>query len=176
MNTTPGIVISTSSGEPLVEQLQRQFTWQIASGQVRPSETLPSIRGLAGQLSINMHTIRSAYRRLERDGLVRTRQGFGTQVLEIDPRRLADLAGRTRTYTIGVILPGMASTFYHAFLQGVEQVINQEQLMLFVCNAHEDPERYLRYVAQLSARNVDGISAATLDTHPRAGIAGILPG
>jgi DNA-binding LacI/PurR family transcriptional regulator len=151
------ITVDPSLGEPLVEQLHRQFTWLIASGQFKPGERLPSVRKLAGQLSINLHTVRSAYRRLEDDGLVRTRQGSGSQVLEFAPLRLMELAGRKRTYTIGVILPGLSNPFYHAFLQGVEEVINQEQLMLFVCDSHEDPGLSLRYFAQLSARNVDGI-------------------
>lgn len=144
-----------------MEQLHRQFTWQIASGQLKPGDMLPPIRGLARQLSINMHTIRSAYQLLQVDGLVQTRQGSGTQVLELDPGRLVELAGRTRTYTIGVILPALSDPFYHTFLEGVEEVINQEQLMLFVCNAHEDPDEYLRYFAQLLARSVDGIIIAS---------------
>jgi DNA-binding LacI/PurR family transcriptional regulator len=161
MKTTPQIIISSNSGELLVEQLHRQFIWQIASGQLKPGDRLPPIRVLSRQLAINMHTIRSAYQLLQMDGLVQTRQGSGTQVLELDPGRLVELAGRTRTYTIGVILPALSDPFYHTFLEGVEEVINQEQLMLFVCNAHEDPAGYLRYFVQLLARNVDGIIIAS---------------
>jgi DNA-binding LacI/PurR family transcriptional regulator len=155
------IAVDPSLGEPLVEQLHRQFTWLIASGEFAPGDKLPSVRRLAQQLSINLHTVRSAYQRLEKDGLVSIQQGAKTKVLELDPRRLVKLAGRTRTYTIGVILPGLSNPFYHAFLQGVEEVINQAQLMLFVCDAHEDPGLSLRYFAQLSARNVDGILFAS---------------
>ena len=147
-----------------MEQLHQQFTWLIASGQFNPGDRLPSIRRMAQQLSINMHTVRSAYLRLEEDGLVRTRPGASSQVLELSPVRLMELASRKRTYTIGVILPELFNPFYHAFLQGVEEVINQEQLMLFVCNAHEDPDEYMRYIAQLLARSVDGIIVASFDT------------
>jgi len=169
MEITRQISITIPSGEPLVEQLHRQFTWLIASGQWKPGDQLPSIRQLAQQLSINMHTVRSAYQRLERDGLVFTRQGSGTRVLPLNPRRLMELAGRTRSYTIGVILPGMSNPFYHAFLQGVEEGISREQLLLFVCDAHEDPQEFVRYFAQLSARNVDGIIVASFDLHQYLG-------
>jgi DNA-binding LacI/PurR family transcriptional regulator len=165
MKTTLPISITPFSGEPLVEQLHRQFTWQIASGQWKPGDRLPSIRQLAQQVSINMHTVRSAYRRLERDGLVVTQAGSGTRVLPFDPRLLMELAGRTRSYTIGVILPCMSNPFYHDFLQGVEAGINREQLLLFVCDAHEDPQECVRYFSQLSARNVDGIIIASFDLH-----------
>jgi len=117
--TTPAITIDPDSGEPLVEQLRRQFTWQIAAGQLKPGDRLPSVRDLAQRLSINLHTVRSAYRRLEADGLVRTRQGSGTRVLQLDLQRLVELAGRSRSGTIGVILPGLSNPFYHSFLQGV---------------------------------------------------------
>ncbi len=157
------ISLDGGSGEPLVEQLRRQLTWQITAGQLKPGERLPPVRELAKQLSINLHTVRSAYRRLEADGLVSTRQGAGTQVLPVELRQLAALAGRGRSYTIGVILPGMSNPFYHSFLQGVEQAIQRDQMLLFVCDAHEDPAEFVRYYAQLSARQVDGIIVASFD-------------
>jgi LacI family repressor for deo operon, udp, cdd, tsx, nupC, and nupG len=169
MKITQQISITTDSGELLVEQLRRQCIWLIASGQWKPGDQFPSIRQLAQQLSINMHTVRSAYKLLESDGLVSTRQGSGTRVLPLDPRRLMELAGRTRSYTIGVILPGMSNPFYHAFLQGLEEGISREQLLLFVCDAHEDPREFVRYSAQLSARNVDGIIVASFDLHQYLG-------
>jgi DNA-binding LacI/PurR family transcriptional regulator len=169
MRTLFPLSVTTSSGETLVEQLHRQLTWLIAAGSLRPGDTLPSIRDLAGQLAINMHTVRSAYQRLEQDGLVRTRPGSGTQVLMPDPRAMMDLAGRTRSYTIGVILPGMANPFYHEFLQGVQDGIGQERLLAFVCDAHEQESEYMRIFAQLTARNVDGLLIASFDIHPLLG-------
>jgi LacI family repressor for deo operon, udp, cdd, tsx, nupC, and nupG len=112
-----------------------------------------------------MHTVRSAYQRLERDGLVQTQPGAGTRVLEFDPRKLGTLNGRTRSYTVGVILPGMSNPYYHDFLRGVEEWIDRQQLLLFVCDAHEDPQEFKRYFAQLSARKVDGIIVASFDLH-----------
>lgn len=161
--TTRAITLDLESRELLVEQLRRQLTWQIAAGQLKPGDRLPSVRKLARQLAINLHTVRNAYQRLEADGLVRTRQGSGTRVLQLDLQRLAELAGRSRSYTIGVILPGLSNPFYHSFLQGVEQTIRSDQMLLFVCDAHEDPQMFFRYFAQLTARNVDGIIVASID-------------
>jgi DNA-binding LacI/PurR family transcriptional regulator len=166
MNTDLNISILPGSGEPIVEQLHQQFTWFIASGRLKPGDNLPAVRQLARQLSINLHTVRSAYQRLEKDGLVRIHQGSRTQVLILDSSRVMQLAGRNRTYTIGVIVPSLSNPFYHAFLQGVEEVVDQENLMLFVCDVHEDSDRYLRYFAQLSARNVDGIIVASFNLRP----------
>ena len=163
VETTWKISLDPRLGEQLSEQLKRQVTWLIASGEIKPGETLPSVRKHAKQLGINMHTVRSAYLQLEANGLVRTRPGSGTRVLTLDPGRMMQLAGKTRTYTIGVILPNLANPFYHTFLKGVEEVINSEQLLLFVCDAQESPEKYLRYFAQLAAKNVDGMIVASYD-------------
>jgi DNA-binding LacI/PurR family transcriptional regulator len=40
---------------------------------------------------------------------------------------------------------------------------------LFVCDAHEDPQEFVRDFAQLSARNVDGIIVTSFDLHPYLG-------
>lgn len=150
-------------GEPLAEQLRHHITWQIASGQLKPGDKLASVRAQAKSLGINMHTVRAAYLLLEANGLVQTRPGSGTRVLAPDPVRMLQSAGKTRTYTIGVILPDLANPFYHAFLDGVQEVISREQLLLFVCDARDDPDQNLRYFAQLAARNVDGILIASFD-------------
>lgn len=163
------IAIYPQSEEPLVNQLHRQVTWLIASRQWKPGDRLPSIRQLAGHLGINMLTVRSAYLRLEREGLVQTRQGAGTYILPFNPRVLMDLAGRSRSYTIGVILPGMANPFYHEFLHGVEEGIGRENLMLFVCDAHDNPQEFILDFTQLAARNVDGIIVASHDILPNLG-------
>lgn len=163
MKSSVPVSVSPFSGEPMVEQLHRQFRWLLASGSWKAGDRLPSIRTLARQLGINMHTIRSAYQRLENDGLVHTRQGAGTHVLEFNPRALRDKVGRGRSYTIGVILPNMSQPFYHDFLQGVEQGMDQEKSLLFVCDAHEDEQQFLRYFSQLTARDVDGIIVASYD-------------
>lgn len=147
----------------LAQQLSQQFTWFIASGQLQPDELLPSVRQLAQQLGINMHTVRSAYQKLEADGLVKTRQGLGTKVLVYDPHRMAQIAGAAHSHTVGVIIPSLTNPFYHAFLQGVEAVANQNQSMLFMCVTHDNPGEARRYYAQLAAKNVDGILLASQD-------------
>ncbi len=157
------ITVNSSSREPLAEQLQRQLTWLIASGNIKPGDPFPSIRQMAMQLSINMHTVRSAYMRMEELGLVSTRHGARTYVLDLDPILLSQLTVLSRSYTVGVILPRMSNPFYYDFLQGIQEGLQKEKLLLFVCDAHEHPEEYFRYYAQLSAKNVDGLLIVAFD-------------
>lgn len=147
----------------LAQQISQQLTWFIASGQIQPGELLPPVRQLARQLGINLHTVRSAYQKLEADGLVKTRQGLGTRVLPYDPLHMAQIASAARSHTVGVIIPSLTNPFYHAFLQGVEAVANQSQTILFMCVTHDDPGDSRRYYAQLAAKNVDGILLASQD-------------
>ena len=52
----------------------------VATGELRPADSLPSVRQLAGTLRINPATVVQAYRSLETDGFVEIRQGAGTYV------------------------------------------------------------------------------------------------
>jgi LacI family repressor for deo operon, udp, cdd, tsx, nupC, and nupG len=150
----------------LSEQIKTQLAWLIAIGQLVPGHRLPSVRQLARDLGVNMNTVRSAYQKLEADGLVETRQGLGSHVLVHYPSHTARRVGSPRSHTLGVILPGLVNPFYHAFLEGVEDVCRRDRTLLFVCSTHDDPGEALRYFAQLSAKRVDGIIVASQDlTH-----------
>lgn len=147
----------------LVQQIKQQITWLVANGQLRAGDPLPSVRQLASHLGINVNTVRSAYQKLEAEGLVETRQGRGTQVLPFDLSRFAQAQGELRSHTIGVIIPSWSQPFYHAFLQGVEEVAEKDKTLLFICNSHDDPGNAWRDFARLSAKGVDGILVASHD-------------
>ena len=63
---------------PIYEQIRQEFMRLILSGAIAPGEKLPSVRDLAGTLSINPNTIQRAYRELEATGYLYRcpRQGF----------------------------------------------------------------------------------------------------
>lgn len=54
----------------------------IEVGGLGPGEKLPTVRGLAGELTIAPNTIVKAYGELQREGLVESRAGIGTVVAE----------------------------------------------------------------------------------------------
>ena len=164
MDTLDRLSIHWDSDIPLAQQLSQQLVWLIASGGLSSGERLPPVRDLAERLGINLHTVRAAYHKLEDDGLVVTRQGRGTHVLQFDSHRLAQMAATSRTDTVGIIIPSMANPFYHALLQGVEEVASADRSLLFVCNTHDDPREAARYYAQMAAKQVDGIIVASHDT------------
>lgn len=66
-----------------------QLSWRlraaIAAGRLVAGERLPSVRNLATRAGVNVNTARAVYRRLEREGLVISRQGLGTFVADRAP-------------------------------------------------------------------------------------------
>jgi len=79
--------IDSRSPTPLYAQISTRLRVAIASGELCPGDALPSVRQLASQLRINPATVVQAYRELEAEGLVSTRQGAGTFVLDLPTAR-----------------------------------------------------------------------------------------
>lgn len=74
------IIISTSSGRPIYEQITDQIKSAIVTGQLTEGEQLPSIRALANSLRVSAITTKRAYADLEAAGLIETVQGKGSFV------------------------------------------------------------------------------------------------
>lgn len=157
------LTVDSQSGVTIAEQIRQQLIWLITSGQLLPGQPLPSIRQLAFQTEVNLHTIRKVYLKLEEDGFVRTNRGKRAVVAAYTAASLAGIAGARRSHTIGVILPNLANPFYHQMLEGVDEIAGRDGCLVFVCSSRENPELVFRYLAQLSARHVDGIIVVSQD-------------
>lgn len=64
------IKLEMDSDIPLYTQLANGLIEGVASGSLKPGDTLPSVRSLAADLGINMHTVNKAYRELDTKGIV----------------------------------------------------------------------------------------------------------
>jgi GntR family transcriptional regulator len=76
------IKVDTSSFVPIYEQIKKEFKKEVFRGDLKPNDTLPSIRDLATELLINPNTVARAYRELEMDGFIYTRKGKGCYVAD----------------------------------------------------------------------------------------------
>jgi GntR family transcriptional regulator len=68
-------VLNAQSGVPIYRQLVEQITRLIAGGHLAPGATLPSVRELALEHTVNPMTISKAYALLEADGLLERQRG-----------------------------------------------------------------------------------------------------
>jgi DNA-binding transcriptional regulator YhcF (GntR family) len=64
------IEIDFQSDEAIYMQLRNQIIMGIATAMIREGDTLPSVRQLADDIGINMHTVNKAYTVLRQEGFV----------------------------------------------------------------------------------------------------------
>ncbi len=64
------ITVDKLSDAPLYLQLRDSVIAGIAAGELRPGDALPSVRSLAEDLGINLHTVNKAYATLRDEGYV----------------------------------------------------------------------------------------------------------
>ena len=87
--------VDSRSPTPIYAQLDRSIRAAIATGTLEPGAQLPTVRQLAVDLSINANTVARVYAQLEKDGVLETRRGVGTFVLDA-PSRETTRAHRER--------------------------------------------------------------------------------
>jgi GntR family transcriptional regulator len=80
------ISVQEGSRTPIYHQVEEQIKALIVSGHVSAGMPLPSIRALSKDLACSVITTRRAYQNLEQQGYIKTSQGRGTFVAEIDER------------------------------------------------------------------------------------------
>ncbi len=84
------IEINFNSEKAYYMQIRNQVITQIAYGQLKKGESLPSVRQLAEEIGINMHTVNKAYSLLRQEGYVKIDRRRGAMV-DIEYDQKADL-------------------------------------------------------------------------------------
>lgn len=79
------VTIDFNSDEALYIQLRNQIIVGIATAKIREGESLPSVRQLAENIGINMHTVNKAYTVLKQEGYIKLDRRKGAVIaLDID--------------------------------------------------------------------------------------------
>lgn len=84
------IEIDFNSEEALYLQLRNQIILGIATSRFQEGDALPSVRQLADDIGINMHTVNKAYTVLKQEGFVKVDRRKGA-VIALDIDRLHTL-------------------------------------------------------------------------------------
>lgn len=74
------IILSNNSNKPIYEQITSQIKAMIIKGELKPGDSLPSMRKLAKELHISVITSQRVYEDLKRDGFIESSVGRGTFV------------------------------------------------------------------------------------------------
>lgn len=92
--------LDTHSGVPAYLQLVQQVKQALRLGMLNVGDQLPTVREVVEQVIINPNTVLKAYRELEHEGLVVSRQGQGTFIVRtLAATSLASHAALRRSLT-----------------------------------------------------------------------------
>src|SRR5688572_13883715 len=103
------VTVDERDTRPLYQQLVDEIKTLIARGELGQGTLLPPVRQVASDLGVNLNTVAFAYRRLQKEGLIRVRHGSGAVVISQTIREKPDdrLSAQLRTALTQLILAGL---------------------------------------------------------------------
>ena len=115
------IEIDFNSQEALYLQLRNQIILGIATAKIREGDALPSVRQLADDIGINMHTVNKAYTVLKQEGFVKVDRRKGAVIaLDMDRiRTLKELEGDLRYILAKTICKGVDREEVHRMIDEI---------------------------------------------------------
>lgn len=103
------VTIDERDSRPLYQQLVDEIKTLIARGELAQGTSLPPVRQVAADLGVNLNTVAFAYRRLQKEGLIRVRHGSGAVVISqtLAGNQEDRLRSQLRTALTQLILAGL---------------------------------------------------------------------
>ena len=104
------LTIDTRDPRPIYQQVADGIKELIARGTLQEGASLPPVRQLAADLGVNLNTIVTAYRELQKDGLITVKHGSGAIVASrtAAERNQAELLRPLRTALTELVLAGLS--------------------------------------------------------------------
>ena len=84
------VTVDFNSDEALYMQLCNQIILGIATSQIQEGDSLPSVRQMADDVGINMHTVNKAYTILKQEGYIKLDRRHGA-IIAVDSDKLEAL-------------------------------------------------------------------------------------
>lgn len=132
-----------------------------------------TIRDVAKAAGVSIGTVskamnnRQALKPETRDRVVAVARELGFR-----PNDLAQALHRKQSLTVGLVSNDSFGRFTMPILEGVESVLLDEGMAVFMCNATDSPERERRHLEQLMGKQVDGLifTARRADRRPSVSV------
>jgi|SRR5690625_1501592 len=123
------IQLDFESEVPIYEQLKNEIIIGIAKKQLLPGERLPSVRTLASDIGINLHTVNKAYQQLKQEGylLIHRQRGVVVNpdgVMKADDAFIFQLTEKLRPQIADVLCRGIDKK---KFLHLIHQIYDDLQ-------------------------------------------------
>ena len=107
-------------------QLCNQILRGIALGEIRDGESLPSVRQLAEEVCINMHTVNKAYSILKDEGFVKLDRRTGA-IVRINPDKAR-------------VLARMKNDFEPSVIRGICNNVSREEAIALINRLYDEYE------------------------------------
>ena len=117
-----------------------------------------TIRDVADRAGVSTATVSRALSgsRFVSDGLVKTIKRAADE-LGYSGNVIASSLRRSRTNTVGMVVPSIANPFFTSLVVNVEHVLSARGIQLFLCDSRSDPDVEAQRLKSLVSRQVDGI-------------------
>jgi GntR family transcriptional regulator len=116
------IEIDMHSSIPIYKQLKTAIISGILSGHLNEGDSLPSVRRLASDLGINLHTVRKVYEMLSDEGYIRIYRSKGAEVFhppKLDKKDLAVFESLLLPIIIELRVRDIGKEQYAEFMNGL---------------------------------------------------------
>ena len=115
------ITIDERDRRPLYRQVADEIKGLIAAGELLEGSSLPPVRQVAADLGVNLNTIATAYRVLQKEGFIKIKHGSGALVASRVPRQEADeqVQIQLRAALTDLVLSGLTRTQVYAMVNEV---------------------------------------------------------
>ncbi|MBD5473567.1 MAG: GntR family transcriptional regulator [Lachnospiraceae bacterium] len=115
------VEIDFNSEEALYLQLRNQIILGIATAKFQEGDTLPSVRQLAEDIGINMHTVNKAYTVLKQEGFLKVDRRKGAVIaLDLDKlRTLEEMDEELRVILAKAICKGISREEVHQMIEEI---------------------------------------------------------
>lgn len=124
------IQIEPDSDIPIYSQVSTQVMEGIIRGELAAGDVLPSVRGLASDLGVNMHTVNKSYHDLEAKGVITIVPKSGA-VISVDPSIGASkeqthlLSEKLRPTVVEAMVSGMNDDEIHALVDSIMRNVRE---------------------------------------------------
>ncbi|WP_153797862.1 LacI family DNA-binding transcriptional regulator [Foetidibacter luteolus] len=118
----------------------------------------PTIKEIARRLNISVSTVSRALHDHSSIGLrTKMRVKELAQELNYEPNQTAIFFQQRKTFTIGVILPELAESFFSSAISGIEDVAYKNSYTVLLGQSHDDFEREKQLTESMKKHRIDGL-------------------
>ena len=113
--------IDFNSEQAIYLQLCHQIIMGIANDDIKEGDSLPSVRQLADDVGINMHTVNKAYTILRQEGYIKLDRRHGAVIaLDVDKlRSMQELSDNLRVIIAKAMCKNITSAEIHALVDDI---------------------------------------------------------